>query len=143
MASAAGRVRLRRVHELLPHEVGAARASATACGTSCLGTGVAVHVAYPPDTDTPGFERETLTKPPECHAASRAAGDALYSPESVAESALRSLEKGRYHLSSPDFGQNLLVASMAGLSPHPLPLAIEFFLAPFLAVAMRVFGCDR
>lgn len=105
-----------------------------------LGTGVAVHVAYPPDTDTPGFERETLTKPPECHAASRAAGDALYSPESVAESALRSLERGGYHLSSPDFGQNLLVASMAGLSPHPLPLAIEFFLAPFLAVAMRVFG---
>ena len=105
-----------------------------------LGTGVTVHVAYPPDTDTPGFEKENLTKPPECHAASRAAGDSLYSAESVAESALRSLEKGRYHLSSPDLGQNLLVAAMAGLSPHPLPLVIEFFLAPVLAVAMRVFG---
>jgi short-subunit dehydrogenase len=105
-----------------------------------LGTGVTVHVAYPPDTDTPGFERENLTKPPECLAASRAAGHALYSAESVAESALRSLEKGRYHLSSPDLGQNLLVAAMAGLSPHPLPLIIELFLAPVLAVAMRVFG---
>ena len=105
-----------------------------------LGSGVTVHVAYPPDTDTPGFERENLTKPPECHAASRAAGDSLYSAESVAESALRSLERGRYHLSSPDLGQNLLVAAMAGLSPHPLPLVVEFFLAPVLAVAMRVFG---
>ena len=105
-----------------------------------LGTGVTVHVAYPPDTDTPGFEKENLTKPPECHAASRAAGDSLYSPESVAESAVRSLEKGHYHLSSPDFGQNLLVAAMAGLSPHPLPLVVEILLAPILAVAMRVFG---
>jgi len=105
-----------------------------------LGTGVTVHCAYPPDTDTPGFARENLTKPPECHAASRAAGDSLYSAESVAESALWSLERGKYHLSSPDFGQNLLVAAMAGLSPHPLPLLVEFFLAPVLAVTMRVFG---
>lgn len=105
-----------------------------------LGTGVTVHCAYPPDTDTPGYEKENLTKPPECHAASRAAGDSLYSPESVAESALRSLERGRYHLSSPDLGQNLLVASMAGLSPHPLPLLFEFVIAPILAIAMRVFG---
>lgn len=105
-----------------------------------LGSGVTVHLAYPPDTDTPGFERESLSKPPECHAASRAAGDALYSAESVAESALRSLERGKYHLGSPDFGQNLLVASMAGLSPHPLPLLIELAIAPILSVAMRVFG---
>ena len=105
-----------------------------------LGSGVTVHVAYPPDTDTPGYERESATKPPECHAASRAAGDALYSPESVAESALRSLERGRYHLSSPDLGQNLLVAAMAGLSPHPLPLVLDVLLAPILAVAMRIFG---
>ena len=105
-----------------------------------LGTGVTVHCAYPPDTDTPGFEKENLTKPPECHAASRAAGDSLYSPESVAESALRSLERGKYHLSSPDLGQNLLVASMAGLSPHPLPLIVEVLIAPILAVATRVFG---
>jgi len=105
-----------------------------------LGSGVSVHVAYPPDTDTPGYARENTTKPPECHAASRAAGDTLYSADAVAGAMVRSLEKGRYHLASPDAGQNLLVAAAAGLSPHPLPAIIEFFIAPFVAIALRVFG---
>lgn len=106
-----------------------------------LGTGVRVAVAYPPDTDTPGYAREQTTKPPACHAASRAAGDVLYSPDAVAARIVRDLARpGRYHLGSPDVGQNLLVASMAGLSPHPLNPVLEFFLAPFLAVAMRIFG---
>ena len=105
-----------------------------------LGSGVSVHVAYPPDTDTPGYARENTTKPPECHAASRAAGDTLYSADAVAGAMVRSLEKGRYHLASPDAGQNLLVAAAAGLSPHPLPAIIELFIAPFVAIALRVFG---
>lgn len=105
-----------------------------------LGTGVGVHVAYPPDTDTPGYARECATKPPECHAASRAAGDTLYSADAVAAALLRSLERGHYHLASPDLGQNLLVAAMAGLSPHPLHPVLEFVLAPVIALALRVFG---
>ena len=105
-----------------------------------LGLGVSVHVAYPPDTDTPGYRRETVTKLPECHAASRAAGDTLYSADVVAAAMLRSLEKGRYHLASPDVGQNLLVSAMAGLSPHPLPCIIEFLIAPIVAIALSIFG---
>ena len=105
-----------------------------------LGLGVSVHVAYPPDTDTPGYRRETITKPPECHAASRAAGDTLYSSDVVAAAMLRSLQRGRYHLASPDVGQNLLVSAMAGLSPHPLPSILECLIAPIVAVALRIFG---
>jgi len=106
-----------------------------------LGTGVRVAVAYPPDTDTPGYAREQATKPPACHAASRAAGDVLYGADAVAKRIVRDLARPRcYHLGSPDFGQNLLVAATAGLSPHPLHPVLEFLLAPFLAVAMRVFG---
>jgi hypothetical protein len=99
-----------------------------------------VHVAYPPDTDTPGYAAESATKPPECHAASRAAGDVLYSADAVAAALLRGLAGGAYHLPSPDAGQNLLVAGMAGLSPRPLCLPLDAVLAPVLAVALRIFG---
>lgn len=37
----------------------------------------------------------------------------------VASQLLRSMEKGHYHLASPDLGQNLLMGSLAGLSPPP------------------------
>jgi len=102
--------------------------------------GLSVHVAYPPDTDTPGYAAESTTKPPECHAASRAAGDVLYSADAVAAGIMRGLRAGAYHLPSPDLGQNLMVAGSAGLSPRPLSLLLDILLAPFIAVAMRGFG---
>ena len=37
----------------------------------------------------------------------------------VASQMVRSIEKGHYHLASPDFGQNLLMGSLAGISPPP------------------------
>eukprot|EP00563_Minutocellus_polymorphus_P016905 CAMPEP_0181050392 /NCGR_PEP_ID=MMETSP1070-20121207/16492_1 /TAXON_ID=265543 /ORGANISM="Minutocellus polymorphus, Strain NH13" /LENGTH=412 /DNA_ID=CAMNT_0023129335 /DNA_START=115 /DNA_END=1350 /DNA_ORIENTATION=+ len=43
---------------------------------------VAVQVAYPPDTDTPGYEAEQVGKPKETHLISEAAG--LYQPSDVA-----------------------------------------------------------
>lgn len=102
--------------------------------------GLSVHVAYPPDTDTPGYAAENATKPPECHAASRAAGDVLYSADAVAACIIKGLKRGAYHLPSPDLGQNLMVAGSAGLSPRPLCLLLDVLLAPFIAIAMRVFG---
>ena len=44
---------------------------------------IAVCVAYPPDTETPGFEQENLTKPPECHLISEDGG--LHQPEEIAK----------------------------------------------------------
>jgi len=45
-------------------------------------TSIAVQVAYPPDTDTPGYEAEQVGKPRETHLISEAAG--LYQPNDVA-----------------------------------------------------------
>lgn len=118
----------------------AVRGLADCLRSELLSTGVSVHVAYPPDTDTPGYEKESATKPPECHAASRAAGDVLYSADVVAAKIVHGLAKGAYHLPSPDLGQNFLVAGMAGLSPRALCLPLDVLLAPVIAIAMRVFG---
>ena len=60
--------------------------------------------------------------------------------EQVAECMMRGLEQGAYHLPSPDFGQNLMVAASAGLSPHAYNGLLEFLLAPFVALALRIFG---
>ena len=102
--------------------------------------GLSVHVAYPPDTDTPGYATESTTKPPECHAASRAAGDVLYSADAVAACIVKGLRRGAYHLPSPDLGQNLMVAGSAGLSSRPLCCLVDVLLAPVIAIALRVFG---
>ncbi|CAL5221529.1 g3737 [Coccomyxa viridis] len=118
----------------------AVRSLADTLRNELLPTGVHVSVAYPPDTDTPGYANENTTKPSECHAISRAAGDVLYTPDQVAECMMRGLEQGAYHLPSPDFGQNLMVAASAGLSPHAYNGLLEFLLAPFVALALRIFG---
>lgn len=58
----------------------------------------------------------------------------------VAVCMMRGLEQGAYHLPSPDFGQNLMVAASAGLSPHMYNAFLEFLVAPFVALALRIFG---
>jgi len=56
--------------------------------------GIRVAVLCPPDTQTPGLERENLTKPAETHAAS--AGASLLSAEQVADALLEGLARGRF-----------------------------------------------
>lgn len=46
-----------------------------------VGTGVSLTLAFPPDTDTPGFEKEELTKPEETKLISGSGG--LHSPNYV------------------------------------------------------------
>jgi hypothetical protein len=58
----------------------------------------------------------------------------------VATCMMHGLEQGSYHLPSPDFGQNLMVAASAGLSPRMYNVLVEFLLAPFVALALRIFG---
>ncbi len=47
------------------------------------GTGVGVSVGYPPDTDTPGYASETLTKPDICKAVNQALGSTLFPASKV------------------------------------------------------------
>eukprot|EP00292_Cryptomonas_paramecium_P008569 CAMPEP_0113687420 /NCGR_PEP_ID=MMETSP0038_2-20120614/15923_1 /TAXON_ID=2898 /ORGANISM="Cryptomonas paramecium" /LENGTH=275 /DNA_ID=CAMNT_0000608027 /DNA_START=9 /DNA_END=833 /DNA_ORIENTATION=+ /assembly_acc=CAM_ASM_000170 len=96
----------------------ALRGLADALRNELCGFGVSVHVAYPPDTATSGFDRENQSKPAECSAFSAFVGGAPFSPEAVAKSAVLGLEQGLYHLPSPDFMQNRLVDTMAGVSPR-------------------------
>ena len=60
------------------------------------GTGVAVSVVYPPDTDTPGFAAEVATRPPETAAV---AGTIAAVPASrVAHAVVDGVERGRHHI---------------------------------------------
>jgi short-subunit dehydrogenase len=56
--------------------------------------GISVSVLCPPDTDTPGFERENINKPPETRAAS--AGASLLTAEQVADDLLAGMAKRRF-----------------------------------------------
>lgn len=53
---------------------------------------------------------------------------------------LKGMERGAYHLPSPDFGQNLMIAASAGLSPHMFPAILEFLLSPLVVLALLLFG---
>lgn len=59
-----------------------------------LDEGVRVAVLCPPDTDTPGFERENQIKPLETKAISANAG--VLKPEKVAQELFRGLSKGKF-----------------------------------------------
>jgi 3-dehydrosphinganine reductase len=58
--------------------------------------GIGVSILYPPDTKTPGFEKENETKPAECAMISEKAQ--LLAPEEVAETFLAGVLKGRFQI---------------------------------------------
>ncbi len=64
-------------HELKPHHI-------------------SISLLYPPDTETPGFETENLTKPPETAMLSETAK--LFSPEEVAEGFVTGLLKKKFQI---------------------------------------------
>lgn len=55
---------------------------------------IGITVLCPPDTDTPGFQVENTTKPPETSALSESGG--LMMPEEVAMDLIRGMKKGRF-----------------------------------------------
>uniref|UniRef100_A0A7S4PJ59 3-dehydrosphinganine reductase n=1 Tax=Guillardia theta TaxID=55529 RepID=A0A7S4PJ59_GUITH len=97
-----------------------------------LGFDVTVHIAYPPDTDTPGFEEENKAKPAECAAFSQLIGGKPYPADEVARHLVNGLAWRMYHLPSPDFIQNRLVDTMAGVSPRSNAV-LEWLTLPLLA----------
>ncbi|MGB4564627.1 MAG: SDR family NAD(P)-dependent oxidoreductase, partial [Dethiobacteria bacterium] len=56
--------------------------------------GIKVAVLCPPDTDTPGFATENITKPEETKEASK--GAKLMTPEEVAKELIAGLQKDRF-----------------------------------------------
>jgi 3-dehydrosphinganine reductase len=57
---------------------------------------ISVSILYPPDTDTPGFEIENQTKPPETAILSETAK--LFTAEKVAEDYVQGLIKKKFHI---------------------------------------------
>ncbi|KAL4448139.1 hypothetical protein ABPG75_005358 [Micractinium tetrahymenae] len=105
-----------------------------------LGTGVEVSIAYPPDMDTPGYAIEMETKPELCNAVNKAMGNEVFPPDKVARCLLGGIERGAYHLPTPDLGLNMLVASMTSLSPKRFFLPFQVLLGPILPLASALFG---
>lgn len=85
---------------------------------------VSVHVLCPPDTSTPGFERENETKPAETHAVAGAAK--VFTPEHVARAALRGLSRGRF-LIVPD-GMSRFALVVKNSAPRLFFFAIDLLI---------------
>ena len=99
------------------------------------GFNIQVSMAYPPDTDTPGFKLENEKKPQETKDCFP--GDA-YSSESVALSLIYGISHNDYHIQSPDYLQNLLIWGMTGVTPRTFPI-LEVLLLPIIAIVMIPF----
>ena len=58
----------------------------------------------------------------------------------AAASIMRGMDKGGYHIKTPDFGSNLLISStMSSLTPRMYPLIVELFLSPLAVLAVTAF----
>jgi len=73
-----------------------------------------VSVNFPPDTDTPGFEQENLTKPELTALLSETSG--LFKPDQVADSVIRGITRGTFQ-SSVGIDGFMLSNLTAGMSP--------------------------
>jgi 3-dehydrosphinganine reductase len=83
--------------------------------------GIVTSIVYPPDTCTPGFERENLSKPAET--VRLAAGIAALSPDRVADAIVRGIERDRLHITAE--WQTRLLARLADLHGPPLRAALR------------------
>jgi len=107
-------------------------------------TDVCFHIAFPPDTDTPGFAKENETKPYETSHVWPACFNEVFPATQVACQLLDGILAGRYFLQSPDFFGNLLVSRAWGHFPRVAPL-LEALAAPiFVGVhSAMVWMADR
>lgn len=91
--------------------------------------GIGVTVVYPPDTDTPGYEAEKFSMPPETQEMSGTAG--LYAPAVVAQHIANGVMHKRYKVTSGFIGKVIGVLS-GGLNPN-VGLADVLFVSFFRA----------
>lgn len=82
--------------------------------------GLTFGVLYPPDTLTPGYDRENLTKPPECRQMSQ--GVTPMSPEAVARVLVDGIERRRTHILP---GDAALVWRLKRHLPRVLDLVLD------------------
>ncbi|EGG17585.1 3-dehydrosphinganine reductase [Cavenderia fasciculata] len=88
--------------------------------------GITFSVVYPPDTDTPGYAQENLTKPEETKIIS-GGGKAVH-PKVVADAVVTGVQSGDYHI-AVDITTKMCVILSAGLTPFYFPF-FDIILAP-------------
>lgn len=83
---------------------------------SCEGKpyGIDITVVYPPDTDTPGYETEKDTVPPETHEISNTAG--FFRPETVAKDMADGIMRKQYRVTTGFMGKMVGIVA-AGCGP--------------------------
>lgn len=116
----------------------AVRALADCVRSETQGSGIGVSIAYPPDTQTPGYDKENESKPAVTKAICETFQETLYSADAVAALIWRGLRGGRYHLLNPDFLHTLGLSLAAGMTPRPRWLLLEALMAPVVVVIAAV-----
>ncbi|TRY63926.1 hypothetical protein TCAL_14295 [Tigriopus californicus] len=96
--------------------------------------GVGVTVAFPPDTDTPGFAEEEKGKPEETKLISQSGG--LFHPDAVAKSILSDALRGRFY-SSPGVDGWMLTNVCVGMTHSSL---FQVLVQGILLGPLRVVG---
>jgi len=105
---------------------------------------VQVTIAFPPDTDTPGFAEEEKTKPTETRLISESSG--LVKPELVAKTIVNDLLLGKF-FSTLGMDGKVLSIVCAGMAPFStvLDLLIQIFCMPILRIVavFMLYNFDR
>lgn len=111
----------------------AVRGLAEAVGMEVKPYNISVTLALPPDTDTPGFENENLSKPLATKLISESGG--IYQPDDVAKQMLNDALKQKFYsyIGLESFMLSTLCAGMT-----PFNNAFELFIQPVLMGVMRV-----
>lgn len=96
---------------------------------------VHVHIAFPANMDTTGYELEMMTKPSETVAIE--SSDILYDPSVVATSILRGVGRGEYNLYCGALDVNLLGILTAGCTPRS-NMAFDMLMSPLAIIIARI-----
>ncbi|XP_028392001.1 3-ketodihydrosphingosine reductase-like [Dendronephthya gigantea] len=104
--------------------------------------GIGVSIAFPPDTDTPGFEEENKDKPEETQLISASAG--VFSPSLVAKDILNGVQSGKFLIASGMDGHflNMLTCGASPASSR-LELIIQAFMMGIIRLVMTVYSFNH
>lgn len=114
----------------------AVRALADSLRNEFLGFGVDVCIAYPPDTQSEGYESENKTKPAETLSISP---PEVYPAAKVAKCIISGMKKGQYHIYGPDVLQNMIISNTSSTSPRTNTTLEAFIVAPLISVVLQLF----
>nr|XP_026489804.1 3-ketodihydrosphingosine reductase [Vanessa tameamea] len=98
-----------------------------------IGTNVRLTLAFPPDTDTPGFKNEELTKPKETKLISGSGG--LHTPEEVGRKLIRDSMNGKVY-SVFGFSGHLLSILYCGTIDNVTQVLLQIFSLGILKAVM-------